>query len=127
MIFKYLDYNVNGWAIISDTLNSMRLNGREITHEIPVFGSLFEDTRICFNYINGQTIAPNSNDKFRIKEFIVFDQTLSDENRRCAEEYIYDKHTFWQNLQGLAPYNDYIGDLTFTCRLWYGFMHHIPD
>eukprot|EP01084_Bolivina_argentea_P259919 438779_1 len=94
------NYNINGWALVSDTMNSFRLNGREITHEIPVFDKLGNnDIQICFNYVNGEsTYGP-----YRIKEYIVFDETLDNDEQRCVEEYIFDKHDFWQHLNGLAP------------------------
>jgi hypothetical protein len=107
-IFAYRDgyqlheenYNINGWAIISDTMNSMRLNGREITHEIPIFDGLGNnDIQICFNYVNGAS----TNGPYRIKEYIIFDETLDNDERRCVEEYIFDKHDHWQHLNGLSP------------------------
>ena len=92
------------WVIVSDTLNSVRVNSEnktEIGVTDPPLSNLGNDVQICLNYRNG-TIT---NGPYRIKEYIVFNETLSDEDQRCVEEYIFDKHPFWQGLTQLASYN----------------------
>eukprot|EP01083_Nonionella_stella_P152113 487201_1 len=93
-------YTTNGWIIASDKMNSLKINGAEITLGIPVYSQLKENVEMCFNYVNGAS----TNSYFRIREYIVFDGELSDQDTRCVSEYIYDKYNDWQMLKGLAPF-----------------------
>eukprot|EP01084_Bolivina_argentea_P078146 141780_1 len=94
-------YPYGGWIIQSDTLNSVHINGAEITKQIPMYTDMGYDIPMCFNYVNGEV----GNAYYWLREYIVFGTELNNEERRCVEEHIFDTYNWYQSFFGLAPYN----------------------